>query len=194
MIVPTQGCHAFAASRREHADENAGRPRKHATRSRTDARPGPSPASFGRPVRAVTGQRNPSHGPCIFRLVANGRWFAAGVWLLLSPTGAPLVWPAPRLLQWRQRRYGGVGRRAGGYGGSDPDGCRTANMYRSIRHDVGRPNADHSAAAFISAALVAPRGSNHAVAGDDQKRNLISLPSVLPGHYKPTDCSPWAFP
>jgi hypothetical protein len=53
-----------------------------------------------RPVRAVSGQRNASHGPCTLD-VADGRGQSAvDVWLLLLPAGAAVVRPA-LLPQWQ---------------------------------------------------------------------------------------------
>ncbi len=142
--------------------------------------PGPSSASFARPVRALSGQRNPSHGPCAFCQIDYSHRIVVGLWLLLFAAGTSVVWPAPRLLQQRQRGFRGIGRRARRDRRPRPNGYRPADLCRSLRHDSERPGADHRAAVIVAATPVAQPSPDCPLAIDQSQRNLIALLGVPP--------------
>jgi len=131
----------------------------------------PGSRTVARPVRAVSGQRNASHGPCTLDVDDRGRQFAVGKWLLLLLAGTPVVRPA---LLWQWQWHGMLRDDAWrGLRRPDFDRCGSADLCRPAGNDSERPGAHHGAAIVSAAPAHAPAGANHALSADEENRQLI---------------------
>src|SRR5207249_3033432 len=133
----------------------------------------PGSRTVARPVRAVSGQRNASHGPCTLDVDDRGRQFAVGKWLLLLLAGTPVVRPA---LLWQWQWHGMLRDDAWrGLRRPDFDRCGSADLCRPAGNDSERPGAHHGAAIVSAAPAHAPAGANHALSADEENRQLMRM-------------------
>jgi len=127
-----------------------------------------------RPVRAVSGQRNASHGPCTLDVADDRGQFIVRLWLLLLLAGTSVVRPA-LLSHWEWQRHGVLRddpRRDDCLGRARPWCCAW-----SSRNGAERPGADHGAPIVPTADSVnTPAGPDYALPADQTNGQLTAHP------------------